>query len=384
MKRVDILYFDVTSGHRSAAQAIAKAMATVDGSIEARPLNLTDVLGGQPQLRALAQAGIDIFNWGVRHERAYFASQQVGLFQVVQALIPPALVRQVARFWGDARPDAVVSVLPICNLLLERALHMAHPACPYLVIPVDYEEPQRGYWFDARMDASYINPTSVLSDQAAARGIAPERQIAVRGMPIDPLFYEPPAEGRAEALAGLGLDPAHPTILVGFGGQGSVLVRQCAEQLCALRRPVNVIFLCGRHRALYDDLAARATPYRKLVLGFMPEPPARYYHLADIVVGKPGSMTITEALITRTALLAVESGSLALVQRGNEAWLQRSGVGEVIRVPDLPDAVDRALGSGARRAQIEREWHRGVFDMAEVIARVARGGRLRPIEGELQ
>jgi processive 1,2-diacylglycerol beta-glucosyltransferase len=318
----------------------------------------------------------------VRHERAYFARQQIGLFQFIQANIPAGLIRQVAHFWHDAPPSAVVSVLPICNWLLERALHMACPGCPYLVIPVDYEEPHRSYWFDTRMDASYITPTHVLAGQAAAHGIAPERRIGVAGMPIDPLFYDPPALERAEALPRSGLDPARPTILVGFGGQGSVLVQQCAAQLDALGDAINAIFLCGRHQALYNYLAARPTPYRKLVLGFTPAPPASYYHMADIIVGKPGSMTITEALITRTTLLAIESRALAVVQRGNEAWLRRSGVGEVISIRDLPSAVRRIIGSGAPRAQIDREWHRGVFDMATVITRVAHGGHLHPDDGE--
>ncbi|GAB4109956.1 MAG: hypothetical protein OHK0050_03160 [Roseiflexaceae bacterium] len=104
--------------------------------------------------------------------------------------------------------------------------------------------------------------------------------------------------------------------------------------------------------------------------GFSPEPPTAYYHLADILVGKPGTMTINEALITRTAFLAIESRSLAVVQRGNEAWLRQSGVGAVIRLPELAEAIDRLLNTSTINQQIEAEWHRGVFDIAAMIVEI--------------
>jgi processive 1,2-diacylglycerol beta-glucosyltransferase len=373
MKRIDILYFDVTSGHRTSAFALKKALHMQGEPVQVRAVNFTDILALHSGLYQLARTGIGVFNWGVRHERAYFARQQVGLFQAIQSRIPPSIIQQIARFWDHHQPDAVVSVMPICNLMLERALHTIYPDCPYVVMPNDYEESMRNYWFDLRMDAYYINPTPKLNQQAAALGIPFERRFEVSGMPIDPLFYDPPPADKAAALREQGLDPGQPTVLVGFGGQGSIFVKRCAEELCTVRTPINVIFLCGRYTALYDQLSAFTTPYRKLVLSFLPEAPAYYYHLADVIIGKPGSMTITEAIVTHSALLAIESQSLALVQRGNEAWLRHSGIGAVIRLPELAGAVEHILQSTTANSSLEREWHRGVFEIADTIVQMAHG-----------
>jgi processive 1,2-diacylglycerol beta-glucosyltransferase len=368
--RIDLVFFDVTSGHRSSALALAKAIEMQHPQVRIRVLNFTDILRYQPFLQSLAHAGIDLFNWGVRREQAYFARQQIQLFQLIQANLPASMIEQVAHFWREDPPDGVVSVMPICNWLLERALHHLNPHSAYIVVPVDFEEPHRNYWFDRRMDCFYLAPTTVLFQQAQQRGIAPQRVHAVRGMPIDPLFYQPAPPNRAEALQALGLDPQLPTILVGFGGQGSVLVQRCAEQLDRLGNTINVIFLCGRDAQLRQQIEQRRAPYRMVACGFSPEPPAASYHMADILVGKPGTMTITEALITRTPFLAIESRSLAVVQRGNEAWLRQSGVGEVIRLPDLAAAVERLLRSTTVNQQIEAEWHRGVFDIAAMIVAI--------------
>ncbi|GAB4161525.1 MAG: hypothetical protein Fur005_19020 [Roseiflexaceae bacterium] len=368
--RIDLVFFDVTSGHRSSAFALAKAIGMQHPQARIRVLNFTDILSYQPFLQSLAHFGIDLFNWGVRREQAYFARQQVQIFQLIQAHVPKAMIAQVARFWQEDPPDSVVSVMPICNWLLERALHHVQPHSSYIVVPVDYEEPHRNYWFDRRMDTFYIAPTAILFNQAHQRGIAPQRVLRASGMPIDPHFYQPAPPNHAEALHALGLDPQLPTILVGFGGQGSVLVQRCAEQLDRLGNTINVIFLCGRDDQLRQQIEQRRAPYRMIARGFSPEPPTAYYHLADILVGKPGTMTINEALITRTAFLAIESRSLAVVQRGNEAWLRQSEVGTVIRLPELAEAIERLLNTSTINQQIEAEWHRGVFDIAAMIVEI--------------
>ncbi|GAB4515038.1 MAG: hypothetical protein OHK0046_17950 [Anaerolineae bacterium] len=373
MKRIDILFFDATSGHRTAAFALEKAMQQT-ADVEVRVLNLTEVLHTQPVLQQLASSGVDLFNWCTRRERVWFLRQQFVFFQTIQANVPSRMIRQVAEFWQDDPPDMVVSVLPICNLLLERAFHTIQPAGAYVIIPVDYEEAQHNYWFDARADAYYLNPSHVLTEQAGKAHIPSERNLRVVGMPIDPLFYNTVLPDTRTALHELGLNPDYPTVLVSFGGQGSVMVRKCAEKLSLVEQPINAIFLCGRHKQLYDYLRAFPTPYPKAVLGYTLEAPAHYYHLADVLVGKPGSMTITEAIVTRTPLVAIKSQALAPVQRGNEAWIQQSGVGDVVTLDGLPDAIAQALASDRINDNIAREWHRGVFEIADMLRQFVHTG----------
>jgi UDP-N-acetylglucosamine:LPS N-acetylglucosamine transferase len=368
MKQIDIVFFDATSGHRTAAYALEKAFKQA-ADVRVNVLNLTDILCKQPFLRTLAKSGVDSFNWFVQREQVWFLRQQFSFFQTIQANVPSSMIQQVADFWRDNPPDMVISVLPICNLLLERAFHRVNPIGTYFILPVDFEEGQRNYWFDRRADAHYVNPTQKLVDQAEQIGIPSERNLRVTGMPIDPLFYDITVTDRSKALQELGLHPDNPTVLVSFGGQGSITAKKCAEKLSQVKTPINAIFLCGKHKQLYTELQALATPYRKTVLGYTPEAPAYYYHLADVLIGKPGSMTITEAIVTRTPLLAIKSQSLAPVQRGNEAWLEQSGVGSVITLEMVPEAVESILGSELVNHHIEREWHRGVFETAALLLR---------------
>lgn len=371
--RIDLIFFDATSGHRSAAQAIRGALASTHPEVEARMLNLVELLAGHRVLQGIANAGIDFFNWGMREELSLLPEQQIAFFQAFQRALPDAAAEAVAAFWRAREVDAVVSVIPICNRFLERSLHRAKPGCPYVILPVDMEEGRPRYWFEPDADARWLCPSPRLLSQAAAAGVPEDRLEAISGMPVDPSFYAVPALERAAELSAVGLDPARPTVLVSFGGQGSVFVDACARGLCALGDTINVIFLCGRDAKSRERVSRMETPYRKLALGFSPEAPARWYALADVIVGKPGSMTLTEAIVTRRPLVAVESKTLAVVQRGNEAWIREAGVGEVARLEEVAPAVRRLLDRPEARAAIERHWHRGVFEIADRIVQIAGG-----------
>lgn len=370
-RSLDVIYFDVTSGHRSAALALQRAFGQRHHGLKVRCVNLLDLLAGHRALQGIARAGIDFFNWGMREELALFPAAQIAAFQRFQRALPDAAAESVSTFWREHDPAAVVSVIPICNHFLSRALHRARPDCPYIVVAVDFEEALLRYWFDPAADAHYLCPSSKLMARCLAAGIPASRCVSVPGMPIDPAFYEGGAIDRARALTDAGLDPSQPTVLVSFGGQGSVFVESCARRLADLGPAWNVIFLCGRNDAGRARLERLATPYRKRVLGFTPEPPAAWYALADVIIGKPGSMTITEALVSRKAMVAVTAKSLAVVQRGNERWLRDANVGEVVDLHDLGAAVRRSLENPARRASIEGAWHRGVYDITHQIARIA-------------
>jgi UDP-N-acetylglucosamine:LPS N-acetylglucosamine transferase len=72
------------------------------------------------------------------------------------------------------------------------------------------------------------------------------------------------------------------------------------------------------------------TPYRKLAVSYTQETPIYYQRLADFIIGKPGSMTITAALIARKPVIAIKSRGMSPVQRGNEEWVREHKVGIIV------------------------------------------------------
>jgi UDP-N-acetylglucosamine:LPS N-acetylglucosamine transferase len=241
-----------------------------------------------------------------------------------------------------------------------------------VTIPVDYAEVIPGYWFTPQIDQDYLIGTKWLAEQAREAGIPEKYLHSIGGIIIDPRFYAPPPASPSEEIARLGLNPQLPTGIVSFGGQGNNMANEVTYRLSQDDLDINMIFLCGRNKDVYEKLSMMETPYKKLVLGYLEETPVRYFQLADFVVGKAGAMTINECLVLRKPLIVIKSH----LQSGHEAWVRSSGTGIVLESnAELGDAIRLALGSDHYRQNAAREYHRGIFDAAETLCALAETGR---------
>ncbi|MGH9849847.1 MAG: glycosyltransferase [Blastocatellia bacterium] len=298
----------------------------------------------------------------------------INLSLMFHDLLSPKGIREISDFWKGDPPDAVVSVTPMYNPALYRSARLTNPEVQCITVPVDFEEVKARYWFTPRVEQHYLVATHRLEQQARAARIPDAFIHRISGMPIDPEFYDQPRVNVIEELERLGLNPQFPTGLVSFGGQGSALLSEIARSLAKSTLNLNMIFLCGKHSEVYQKLSAMKTPYHKLELSYTKETPIYYQRLAQFIIGKPGSMTITEALIAGKPVIAIKSRGMSPVQRGNEEWVREHGIGIIVAgLDELPAAVNDVLTSDGYRRNAEREFHRGVFEAAEYICALAEG-----------
>lgn len=152
------------------------------------------------------------------------------------------------------------------------------------------------HYFVAREEAK------VYLEQA---GIPPDR-ISVSGIPIHPVFS---LRRDKSAMRGLhGLDKDLPTVLVSVGGFGLDIAPKILEKLLAVRIPIQIVAVAGESadaRARLERVAGVAPrTHRVQVLGFttaMDELMAA----ADLLVGKAGGLTSSEALARELPLLII-------------------------------------------------------------------------------
>lgn len=378
MNRIDIIYFDAGSGHRSAAKGLERALVGLRPDWRVRMINIVDVFAPNKQFHRIVKAGIGYFNWFLKREKVFDLKGLIDVSFMFHDLLSPRGIKEISRFWAADPPDAVVSVTPMYNPALYRSVRLINSRAVCMTIPVDFEEVKPRYWFTPKVEQHYFVATDRLEEQARTVGIPDSFIHRIPGMPIDPGFYDAARFSqmdKARELERLGLDPAAPTGVVSFGGQGSVLLLEVARGLARVGLNLNLIFLCGKHAAVCEELTHLQAPYRKLALGYSKETPIYYQRLADFVVGKPGSMTITEALASKIPLIAVKSRGMQPVQRENERWLHSSGVGRLVdrrRLDrELAPAVREILASSRYRENAERKFHRGVFDAADLILRLS-------------
>lgn len=378
-RRVEIVFFDAGSGHRSAARALESALLRERPEWAVRCVNLPDLIAGNRSFHWIVNRGIRWLNDEMKKEKVFDLRGKVNLSLFFHWLLTSRGLREIAGFWRDEAPDAVVSVTPMYNPALLNAARLVNPQVKYVTVPVDFEEFKRAYWFTPPKGQIYLNATERLFEQARRKGIPAEHNHRIAGMPADPALYEEPTLDIAAERARLGLAPDRPTVVMHFGGQGSTILVDMAKALAQAGATHNVIFLCGRSAQVAETIRALDTPYRKAVLDYVAETPIHFQRLADVVVGKPGALTITEGLIARRPLVLLESTGMKPVQRGNEEWVRQAGVGVIApHAGDVPRAIDQVLADTSFREAAHRHRHRGVFEAAQLIATLVETGHLSP------
>ena len=129
----------------------------------------------------------------------------------------------------------------------------------------------------------------------------PGDNITVSGIPIDPVFSQPP-EDRATLRTQAGFDIHRPLFLVSGGALGVSPAAGVIEALSRLRRPAQAIVICGKNPDLQADLEKQARDVEAnvpgltiRVIGYTNEM-HKWMQMSDLFIGKPGGLTTAECL----------------------------------------------------------------------------------------
>ncbi len=375
MKRVDIVCFDAASGHRTAADALRKALSEAEPEWECRTIDAMDVLAHDPtQIGKLVAVSEHYFNWCLRREKFYGLRSSILSaiwYSKWSAWFSFPVCWGMSRFWKDVPPDAVVSVTPLYNAMLYTAARQANPQVECITIPVDFEEMTPGYWFERSFQNRYILSCETLLPYARQSHVPDEDIERVRGMIISPHFYDPPGRTRSDLDAQFNLDPALPLGVISFGCQGTVNVLRMAQEVATASTPVNLICLCGHNKRLLDMVNSLETPFPCVGVGYQPEPPSDFLHAADFAIGKPATMTVVEAIITETPMIALKSDGLRAIHFSTETYMEATGTGVIAdQISDVPARIEQILTDSRFINATKQEYHRGVFETVATIEQI--------------
>ena len=256
------------------------------------------------------------------------------------------------RLLKRIQPDLCVAThfLPaeiIAWLIAKRKLR-AHNA----IVVTDYDV--HAMWLCRTVDRYYV-----AIDEAAeylARIGVPREKLHVTGIPIDPLFAR--LLNRSDARNQLGLDANAMVVLISAGGYGIGPVAQLVRDLLALRRPWQIVAIAGKSektRKRLDELAKEAGKLasgspRLCPVGFTTEMD-KYMAAADLMVGKAGGLTTSEALARALPMALIEP--IPGQEERNADHLLEAGA--AIRCNNLPAAawkIAALLDDSARLARM--------------------------------
>lgn len=244
--------------------------------------------------------------------------------------------RGLFRFIERFRPDIVIATeVGTCEW---AAMYKRERRGGFFLVGatagVDVDRP----WAQPEVDLYPIMPGD-LESQLEAAGV-PRQKILPSGVPIDPAFGS--VLDYAEVRARLGVEPNCPLILVMLGGGGHGRPREIVKELGRISQPIQAVFITGRNRRREEEVRhlAEGRP-RFRVLGWV-ENVHEWLIAADLLISKPGGMTVTEAINSGVPLLALnpfpgaERRACKLIEKWQVGmWVRRTA--------DLGPAVTRLL-----------------------------------------
>jgi UDP-N-acetylglucosamine:LPS N-acetylglucosamine transferase len=322
-----LVYANTGGGHLSAARAIEAAiLERYPGEASVSIVDIP-VASGSREICLL----YDSYNTMLKADPR-FAKHGMALLNAVnieQMVIPmaPRAFHNIRKTLLRARPDIVVSVHPILNHAMMRALKETRllGRVPYVIVCTDLTDHFLRGWANPAADELIVF-SEAARRQMQTFGVPDERIRTINGFPVNPAFARQ-AFAREECRRELGLDDG-PTALVMMGGMavpGKTIAAVRALQAADL--PLQTLVVCGMNRTLKRKMhfLARGTRQRIRVYGFTRRVP-QMMGAADFMVAKPGPGTIMEALIAETPLFLDHVTAPMPQESGNLRFAVEQGI----------------------------------------------------------
>jgi UDP-N-acetylglucosamine:LPS N-acetylglucosamine transferase len=263
--------------------------------------------------------------WGL----AFHLAALPGMRSIYHALHGRTVTSRIRAAIRATRAQAVVSVHPLVNDAMVAARNSEGRDLPLLTVVTDLVD-VHPWWANGAVDR-YVVGTGDAAGALIGLGIEPSR-ISVTGIPLRPTFGRVTSSAR-EMREHLGLDPAHPTVLFMGGGDGAGRLAEVVGSCDAVVRSrgkavTRFVVICGRNEPLRAAFEAREWRGPTTILGQVANV-HEWMTASDVVVTKPGSLTVSESLAIGRPLLL--GPPLPGQEEGNIPFVCDNGAGMAYR-----------------------------------------------------
>ena len=217
---------------------------------------------------------------------------------------------KLGQLLWEERPDAVIATHPFCARLVADYKEEVSSDLPLVTCITDLSS--HSEWLNDATDC-YLVGSNDIREKLAAKGVERE-SIWVTGIPVRCEFKRPVVRrpGRTRQLLIMG------------GGLGLLPRKDSFYEALDALPGVHTTIITGRNQKLYDRLAGRYPHIQ--VLGFT-DRVYDYMARADLVLTKPGGITLFETIFSELPILAWEP--FLEQEKLNARFLVKRGLGRV-------------------------------------------------------
>ena len=174
--------------------------------------------------------------------------------------------------------------------------------CPLICLMTDYGVHKA--WIAPNVDAYVVACDDMVNDLRRL-GI-PKEHIYPYGIPVHDVFFD--KEDQAKLLTEMDLEPEVPTVLFMAGSMGVSNIVDLYRGLCSSPLDLQIIIITGNNKKLYklfESEIPNSSKKTKLIQ-FTTEV-ERFMHASDLIITKPGGLTVSEALACNLPLAVFDA-----------------------------------------------------------------------------
>ena len=354
--RILILSASAGAGHLRAAQALEKAFGELNSAYQIRNIDTLEYTN--PLFRWLypktylemVNKTPDLFGWFYDYFDKPWRNERRRL------ILDRLNTRPFEKMIEEYQPDIAVCThfLPAEIISWLKAKHRLKTR--HAIVITDFD--LHAFWLCHNVE-QYFVALEETREHLIALGVTQDK-VTVSGIPIDPVFAEIKDKKESQILHNLA--PDLPAILVSAGGFGTGHVEKLIQALTKIQHNVQIVVICGKNPELKErvDSYIRTLPVNLPAhfssLGYTTEMDT-IMSASDLIVGKTGGLTTSEALAKGLAFVIVDPIP-GQEQRNTDHLLEEGVAIKCNNWPVLSFKIDQLLADPRRLADMQNKARR--------------------------
>lgn len=224
---------------------------------------------------------------------------------IVSAFITRVLLRmsnKMIPLIEDFKTDVIITVHPFSTEIISILKGNHKINLPLICVITDYAV--HNTWIKANVD-EYCIASEELIEEMIKRGVKREK-IHPFGIPVSKKFFSKYEYDKKDLLNSLNLRDI-TTILIMAGSFGVDNIEVIYKELVDIKGEFQIVVLTGNNNKLYEKMKRiRSLSKDTRIIKFTNQV-NRYMNMADILITKPGGLTISEALASNLPMIIFDA-----------------------------------------------------------------------------
>ncbi|HEY8186130.1 MAG TPA: glycosyltransferase [Pyrinomonadaceae bacterium] len=351
LNKVLLLSVSAGAGHVRAAQAIEKAFHEAGAAREVRHFDTLEFTN-KIFRHFYSKAYIELVNKMPEVPGYFYDKLDTPWKNERRRLALDKLnTRRFVKLLREYHPDLIVCTHFLPAEIVSWLKAKEHIASRQAIIVTDFDV--HAMWLCHHYEQYFVAIDEARA-YLEALGISKDK-ITVSGIPIDPVFAL--HKDKKEMRLKHGLDSDRTTIIVSAGGAGVGAMEHLVTSLFPMRHSAQVVAICGHNDELkkrLTKLASRISPNASVIvkpIGYTREMD-ELMAASDLVLGKPGGLTTSEAL-AKGLVFVIVNPIPGQEERNSDHLLEAAAAIRCNNLPVLAYKMDRLLADHGRFARMQ-------------------------------